>query len=238
MSAYRPDDAPSDLRRRDLAPRTSGRGNRSAARPVVQVVGKSRAFVAALVAAGVVVSGCASADGGEETSTTTSPAAAEEPGNPWDLPIEQRPALFDPCAEIPIEAVEQVLGAPVQEIDEFTRHNPGSLMVCGWESEEAHFSVLSTWKSRDEYLADEMFEVRDENSEVAGRSGIRLSNADDMFNSTCIQLFFTSQGTVWLELALVNSLNEFRGERRSDACRAMDEAVDPVMTLIPKGDFL
>jgi len=59
-----------------------------------------------------------------------------------------------------------------------------------------------------------------------------------MFNSTCLQLFFTSQGTVWLELVLVNSLNEFRGERRNDACLAMDEAVDPVMALIPKGDFL
>ena len=63
-----------------------------------------------LVAAAVVVSGCG-ADHGEGTTTSASP---EAPVNPWDLPLEERPDLFDPCAEIPIEAVEEALGGPVE----------------------------------------------------------------------------------------------------------------------------
>ncbi|WP_314035902.1 DUF3558 family protein [Dietzia sp. CH92] len=201
-------------------------------------MGRSGALGAALVAAGVVLSGCASADGEEgPTSTTTSPAAAEESGNPWDLPIEQRPALFDPCAQIPIEAVEGGLGAPVQPVEEFFNHRPDELISCGWESAEAHFTVLSTWKSREEYLSDEMFDLRDESAEVIGREGMRLSKSTDAFNSTCLQLFFTSQGTVWFELGLTNALNEFRGERTADACSVIGRAIEPLVPLIPEGDF-
>ena len=227
---------PVELRRRGRAKNVAGRGNRVVGWPVVQVVGTSRAFVAVL-AAGVVLSGCASAEGEGGMSTTTSPPSVETSGNPWDLPIEQRPALFDPCAEIPVEAVEQALGAPVKPVDEFTRHQPGSLMACGWESHEAQFTVLSTWKSRGEYLVDRMFEVRDTNSKVADRAGLRLSPADDELHSNCIQLLFTSLGTIWLEIGLVNTFNEFKGARTADSCSVIEEAIAPSMPFVPEGEF-
>lgn len=235
MSAYRPDDAPSDLRRRDLAPRTSGRGNRSAARPVVQVVGKSRAFVAAVVAAGVVLSGCASADGGEETSTTTSPAAAEEPGNPWDLPIEQRPALFDPCAEIPIEAIEEGVGSPVRQDEQLRINQPGDLLACGWKNDEVIFGVLSTWKSRSDYLRDQSFVASE--SEIRGRPSLRLLSKADAGENSCRQLFFSSEGTLFVSVDLVHGLASFKGENFSDPCSVLDEAILPVMMYLPEGDF-
>lgn len=235
MSAYRPDDAPSDLRRRDLAPRTSGRGNRSAARPVVQVVGKSRAFVAAVVAAGVVLSGCASADGGEETSTTTSPAAAEEPGNPWDLPIEQRPALFDPCSEIPVEAIEEGVGSPVKPVEEYRRQEPGSLMACGWANEEIDLSILSTWKSREDYLADTMFIVGD-STEAYGRSGFRLLDSSDPGGRSCIQMFFTERGAIWVKIDLFGMSRNFQGDQYSNSCEALDTVIAPVVSHIPEGN--
>ena len=62
-----------------------------------------------MVAVAVVLSGCATGDGNNQGATTTSPAADEAPANPWDVPLEQRPALFDPCEEIPIEAVEEAI---------------------------------------------------------------------------------------------------------------------------------
>lgn len=237
MSAYRPDDAPSDLRRRDLAPRTSGRGNRSAARPVVQVVGKSRAFVAAVVAAGVVLSGCASADGGEETSTTTSPAAAGEPGNPWDLPIEQRPALFDPCAEIPIEAIEEGVGKAVELSESLTRHRPGRLMGCGWINEEVHVTAASSWKSRSDYMADQSLVRVTDSRAVQDDRGLRMVESGDQTDSTCLQLFFTESGAVWIKLDIVTGLGSFRGAKFVKACDALDEAIVPIMPYIPEGDI-
>ncbi|MDO8394341.1 MAG: hypothetical protein Q7T31_08140, partial [Dietzia sp.] len=82
-----------------------------------------------------------------DQATTTSPAAAEETINPWDLPIEQRPALFDPCAEIPIEAVEQGVGGPVEPSEQLHNHRPGELFSCGWKNDEVLIDILSTWKS-------------------------------------------------------------------------------------------
>ncbi|WP_374220835.1 DUF3558 family protein [Dietzia sp. KRD202] len=235
MNAYRPDGTPSELRRRDFASRTAGRGNRSAARPVVQVVGKSRAFVAALVAAGVVLSGCASADGGEDTSTTTSPAAAEEPGNPWDLPIEQRPALFDPCAEIPVEAIEEGVSSPVRQDEQLRIHQPGDLFACGWKNEEVIFGVLSTWKSRGDYLGDDSLVASE--SQVAGRPSLRLLSKADMGDNGCQQSFFTSEGTLIVSVDLIHGLSAFKGENFADPCSVLDESILSVMPYLSEGDF-
>ncbi|WP_256821189.1 DUF3558 family protein [Dietzia sp. Die43] len=191
-----------------------------------------------MVAAGVVLSGCASADGGEDKSTTTtSPAAAEEPGNPWDLPIEQRPALFDPCAEIPIEAIEEGVGKAVQPIESLTRHEPRTLMSCGWKSPEVHFSALSTWKAREDYLADRTFVVRDREYRKSGRTSLRLVEKGDTLGGTCLQLFFTSAGTVWLRLDSTDGLGRFKGKELVNACDALDAATESVLPFVPKGDF-
>ncbi|MBB1025048.1 MULTISPECIES: DUF3558 family protein [unclassified Dietzia] len=192
-----------------------------------------RGAVAAFAALAV-VSACGVGQDGDRA--TTSSAVTEEPGNPWDLPIEQRPPLFDPCAEIPIEAVEEGVGGPVEEVEEYTRHNPGEMMVCGWASDEVDISVLATWKSREEYLADASFEVLDE-APSGGRNGLRLTEVVDAFDSSCIQLFFTSRGTAWVRFDLVTGLNEFRGRPLTNACDALDKAIRPIMTYIPKGDF-
>lgn len=209
--------------------------NHSARRGVIQIVGTFRGVAAALAAC-VVLSGCASDQGGDQ-ATTTSPVVTESPSNPWDLPIEQRPPLFDPCAEIPIEAVEQGVGGPVEEVEEFEKHQTGELMSCGWSNDELHFGVLSTWKSREDYMVDRMFVVQDANAEVAGRTGLQISERGDISDSTCLQLFFTSQGTVWVSLDLISSFNEFKGDRFTPACEALNEAIIPIMEFVPEGDF-
>ncbi|WP_347238937.1 DUF3558 family protein [Dietzia sp. CW19] len=191
---------------------------------------------AAALAACAVMSACGVSQDNDH-ATTTSPAAAEETINPWDLPIEQRPALFDPCAEIPIEAVEQGVGGPVEKVEEYTRHQPGGLMVCGWSSDEVDLSVLATWKSRDDYLGDAMFEVLDPRYEVMGRPGLRVVESDDLSEKTCIQMLFTDRGTVWTKLDLFGAFHEFKGERFTDPCDSLDEAMGPIVASLPKGDY-
>src|SRR5699024_6177327 len=68
--------------------------NRPSLRSVVEGVRKLRAVAAVLVASCVVVAGCTSS--GEEEAATASEPVVEPPSNPWDLPLEQRPPLFDP----------------------------------------------------------------------------------------------------------------------------------------------
>ncbi|MGN0101195.1 MAG: DUF3558 family protein [Dietzia sp.] len=188
---------------------------------------------AALVAVGVGLSGCASAGGEEEpTATTTSSASAEESGNPWDLPIEQRPALFDPCAEIPVDAVEDAVGRPVSSNDVLMRHEPDELMACGWVSDQVHLTVAASWKTRSQYLEDAAMVTVDHD----GR-GLKMTEAGDQTDSTCLQVFFTQRGSTWVKLDIVTGLGEFRGERFVAACDALDQALAPLVELIPEGDF-
>lgn len=189
----------------------------------------------AVVAAGIVLSGCGS--GGEGGETTTSSPVAEASGNPWDLPLEQRPPLFDPCTELPLASVEEALGTPVVLEEDLKNHEPRRLMSCGWSNGEAFFGVLSTWKSRQEYLSDSAFVVRDPASAVSGRVGLRATNEGDSAERSCTQLFFTSRGTFMVSVDLVGGLSEFRGERFVKACDALDVAIRPVMRSVPEGDF-
>ena len=192
---------------------------------------------AALVAAGVVLSGCASADGGEEAPTTTSAAAPEESGNPWDLPVEQRPALFDPCTEIPIEAVEKGVGSKVEPAEQFKSSRPGELISCGWSNREVNVVVLSTWKSKDEYLADPAFRVLDQQTHHPARPGLRITDNRTDPVDNCVQLYFTPRGTVWTGLDLTTSLFEFNGQRLSDTCEALTRILPPIADLLPQGDI-
>lgn len=192
--------------------------------------------VAAAVAAGVLLSGCGAGQGGDET-TTTSPIVTETSANPWDLPIEQRPALFDPCAEIPIEAVEQAVGGPVEPDERLTNRRPGELVTCGWANSEVMINTIGTWKSREGYLADPSFFLRRQDSAILGRRGLTMVEAGDRTDSTCLQLFFTGRGTAYIKLDLIDGLSEFRGQRFTKACDVLDEAIVPLLPYIPEGDF-
>ncbi|MEH6820703.1 MAG: DUF3558 family protein [Dietzia psychralcaliphila] len=191
--------------------------------------------VAAALAACVVLSGCASVQGGDQ-ATTTSPVVTESPSNPWDLPIEQRPALFDPCAEIPIEAVEQGVGGPVEEVEQLHNNRPGELLSCGWKSNEVLVDVLSTWKSFDDYLSEPTGVIDSLNFEVAGRGVMRLVDREEA-PTACRYIVFTSSGTVAISLSFVTTFDTFRGREFSKACGVLKEVSEPILKHVPNGDF-
>ncbi|GLB65323.1 hypothetical protein NCCP2495_32030 [Dietzia sp. NCCP-2495] len=213
------------------------KGNRVRRWDVVKVVGKSRAVGAALAAAVLVLSGCGTRDGEDTTTAATASSATEQSGSPWDLPLEQRPALFNPCTEIPIAAIEQGLGGPVTPVDAFENHRPGDLMSCGWRAEEADLTVLSTWKSREEYRTDRSFDVVSAQEELNGRVGMRLLDAIGDPDRSCLQLFFTERGTAWVQVHLTNPYKELDGQRLPNACVVIDQFSQPIMEYLPKGDF-
>ncbi|GAA1051882.1 hypothetical protein GCM10009570_04710 [Dietzia natronolimnaea] len=209
--------------------------NHLVGRGVKQIVGTLRGPAAALAACAV-MSACGVSQDNDQAATT-SPAAAEETINPWDLPIEQRPALFDPCAEIPIEAVEQGVGESVEAVEEFSRNDTRDLVSCGWKTREIHFVLLATWKSKDNYLSDPAFVVIDEQADPNGRRILRLTETGDDASRTCTQLYFTSRGTFWASLDLVTALREFKGRRFANACEVLAGAIGPILVYIPEGDY-
>lgn len=238
MSSHHPDAAAAEPPGRDLPKKSVDRWNRRAPRPVVQVVGRSRGVATAVVTVGMIAAGCASADGGEGTPTTTSAAAAEEPGNPWDLPVEQRPALFDPCTEIPVEVIEKGVGSEVEPAAQFTNSRPDELISCGWSNREVNVVVLSTWKSKDEYLADPAFRVLHDSVGVHDRPSLQITESQNDPPRTCINLVFTPSGTIWTGLDLTTSLFEFNGEPFAQTCEVLESILPFVASRFPEGDIL
>lgn len=59
----------------------------------------------------------------------------------------------------------------------------------------------------------------------------------DRTDSTCLQLFFTGSGAVWVKLDIVTGLGRFRGAQFVKACDALEEAMVPIMPYIPEGNF-
>ena len=186
-----------------------------------------------LVAAVMVLSGCVS---DAEDVTTTSPSP-ETPVNPWDLPLEERPDLFDPCAEIPVEAIEEALGGPVSPDEAMRNHKPNELHTCGWRNDEVLFGVVGTWMSREEFLADTEFGPIDTNSNVYGRSSFRTTDRADQFDSSCYQIFFTAQGAVVVNVNLLKTMGQYRGRTFTESCDVLDEVLEPMMNHLPRGDF-
>lgn len=181
------------------------------------------------------LSGCGTSGEGSTAPSTSS--VAEPSNNPWDLPLEQRPALFDPCAEIPIEAVEQGLGGPVEPVNSRTHHRPGELMSCAWRTEEASISILGTWKSYDDYLADRTLNAVEPEYDIGGKLGMRMLDSRRVNDRACYQLFFSESGTVLLALDLYDLLRKFNGQRDTDACSALEQVALPITAHLPSGDF-
>ena len=193
----------------------------------------SRGVGAALVAAAVVLSGCSSV---EENVTTTSPSP-ETPVNPWDLPLEERPDLFDPCAEIPVEAVEEGVESRLEVVEGFRNYRPGELISCGWKNDEVQISLLSTWKSKQEFLTDTSLQTLEPESNATGRTSLRMKERADSTDMGCFHVFLTESGTIMFKLSLVTTLEVLKGEQFVRSCDALDQAIEPITKFIPQGEF-
>ena len=186
-----------------------------------------------LVAAAVVVSGCGAGDG-EGTTTSASP---EAPVNPWDLPLEERPDLFDPCAEIPIEAVEEALGGPVHLDEAMRNHKPDELHTCAWRDNEVMYVVTTTWLSKQGFLADTGFGTFDTQSAIFDRPSFQTRDRGDESESSCYQIFFTSRGAAVVNVNIMKSMGQYRGETFVGACEVLESSINPIVHHLPAGDY-
>ena len=186
-----------------------------------------------LVAAAVMVSGCG-ADDGEVTTTSPPPAA---PVNPWDLPLEERPDLFDPCAEIPIEAVEKALGGPAHLDEAMRNHKPNELHTCAWRDDEIMYVVTATWLSKQGFLTDAGFGPFDTKSTIFDRPSFQTIDRGDETESSCYQIFFTSRGATVVNVNIMKSMGQYRGDTFVGACEVLESSINPIVHHLPAGDY-
>lgn len=191
------------------------------------------------VAAVVVLSGCAAAGGDSDVRVdpSTSQVIVESQADPWELPLEERPELFDPCAEIPVEAVAEAVGTPLESAENLRNHEPNELISCGWRNSEVLLGVVGTWRTKNAFVTDTGLENIDSQTTVDGRPSVRARDRGDQFRTTCYQVFFTSRGAVVVNVNLIDSLGKFAGQEFSDACVVLNKTIDPILPFLPQGDF-
>ncbi|WP_278314235.1 DUF3558 family protein [Lolliginicoccus levis] len=159
-----------------------------------------RGAAAGLVLAAGLLVGCglpvATEGGGEATTIAATPTAPQRP-----------PALFDPCTDIPDEALEAVdverdsqymslYGTVKLSGEHWDDHRE-----CAWRGEDHRIFIVSEMRSLDEVRQRPIASVVTD-VVINGRAGIR-SNLDSCGARLCAEIALpTGEGTVWVNLRL------------------------------------
>jgi len=173
---------------------------------------------------------------GTATVVSSAPAVAAATGNPWDLPLEQRPPLFDPCTEIPESALREAGFSPDMRKPELTMHKPGEGMACAWGSSEVVLTVVAGWRTPSEVRA--LYELQYQGPvKVAQRGAEMYFETGDGGHRTITNVFYTGRGSIYISTDSVSALREFKGAKFTDARIVFEETVNPVVEVFPEGDF-
>lgn len=115
------------------------------------------ACCACLAVLGGTLSACSLGDDGaaplpEGSAAADTAAPSPAAVDPWTLPIEDRPELFNPCTEISLEdlaAAGLENPTPRPEAEDFSDNPP--LRQCGWEADNFTTFIGSHWTATDEF---------------------------------------------------------------------------------------
>lgn len=205
------------------------RGTRDMGRNVVVDmrirVGACCAFLAVL---GGSLSACSSGDDGAAPlpqGSAAADAAASSPAavDPWTLPIEDRPDLFDPCTEISLEdlaAAGLENPTPRPQAEDHSDNPP--LHQCGWNSGGFTIVVGSIW-TRVSELREEPTEKLVPAPDVAGKEAAYLIPRRSSTETGCAFISETSQGLFSVDLTRTSS-------NRADSSYGIDENSDTCQT--------
>lgn len=207
-------------------------------RSIVRSVGAGLLVVSAVAVAGA----CGSDDEPAGTQVTAvssagapTAAAAEGPVDPWTLPVDQRPPLFDPCTEIPADVLAQFSEGGEQD-EKMARNEPGNIFSCSWDTSEASLDLVASWKSRAELESERVMNFMLGQAPASSRSqkAVPVGSESD---HDCREVFFTERGTIMLGVRIFNSLRSYRGRSFVNSCDALDSKVGQVESYLPWGDF-
>ena len=173
---------------------------------------------------------------GTATVVSSAPAVAAATGNPWDLPLDQRPPLFDPCTEIPESALREAGFTPDMRKPELTMRKPGEGMACAWGNSEVLANMISVWRTPEEVREMEHIAFQGV-IEVDGRNAEEYFEVGDYGHRTDRAFFYTGRGAVSLSISSVSAVREFKGRYGVDAREVFRSTSSPFVAAIPSGDY-
>lgn len=187
-------------------------------------VGASCAFLAVL---GGALSACSFGDDGaaplpEGSAAADTAASAPAAVDPWTLPIEDRPELFNPCTEISLEdlaaaGLENPTPWPEAELQETLP----PLKQCGWENESMTFVVSSHWTEIDSIDTDET-EQKIERGNRQGFDSVLLESKLTSAPLSCGLAIRSNRGLVAFDLASTTT-NLFGDDSDQNACVRVEQ---------------
>ena len=170
-------------------------------------VGASCAFLAVL---GGTLSACSLGDDGaaplpEGSAAADTAASAPAAVDPWTLPIEDRPELFNPCTEISLEdlaAAGLENPMPWPEAEDSLDNPP--LHQCGWKAENFSLTIGALWTPLNQ-LSEGTFEQVTATSEVSSYSLGTLETETNNRHQSCAVATETLLGLVTMDAVRVTS---------------------------------
>lgn len=173
-----------------------------------------RRVLGSLVVAGVVVGaivGC-DADSGEPVATSQAPAP-----------------LWDPCSEIPDDALEAANVDPATEESGIGGVHQSGWEICTWKGDKYHFTVYSTARSVAEF-EQKPGQVDFRDVTIAGREGRQFKVEGASMDFACDVLFPAQQGVV--QIGVLNRAS-LEPEELDDPCVYMRQVGEVLVPLFP-----
>ena len=196
------------------------------------------ALGACLAALGGGLSACSLAD----ADTATHPRASFSAGNaennasspsadPWTLPIEARPDLFNPCTEVAAEdlAAAGLDGLAPWPEAEFDQDSP-YIKQCGWKNEDLSFKISSAWSELEEFSPGEGSETLSPGTRHGFESALFAAGPSSP-NDSCFVAAKTNHGLVTFGITAQPSARS-SGDSAPDTCALAEGAFDGLVEWI------
>lgn len=152
----------------------------------VKVLRTMTAFCALLVAVG----GCGATEPDPPTTVVQS-----QP-DPWTLPLEDRPPVFNPCEEITAEELESLGLEDVQVDPSVEKHNVSlDSHMCGWTGYPMSLMVAASWTTLEE-LAIQFSGRESTQIQYSGMAALKLRRSSGGSEPECTFAVETPDGTL------------------------------------------
>lgn len=187
-------------------------------------VGASCAFLAVL---GGTLSACSLGDDGaaplpEGSAAADTAASSPAAVDPWTLPIEDRPELFNPCTEISLEdlaaaGLENPNPWPEAELEQ----DSPPIKQCGWEIKDFTYIVAAQWTDLNSLEAQDTEETitrKDQN----GFESTLISSLPSSPWDSCSVAVKTNRGVVTFDVTST-STELFMSDSSPDTCAMTEE---------------
>lgn len=202
-------------------------------------VGACCAFLAVL---GGTLSACSFGDDGaaplpEDSAAADAAASSPAAVDPWTLPIEDRPELFNPCTEISLEdlaAAGLENPTPRPQAEDHSDNPP--LHQCGWEADNFTAIIGSHWTRLDE-LERELVEALEYREDFHGNHAAHVRSLATGDGAPCGLSFETTSGLLSIDLIpRAEFLSKPRFQELSSTCAWADQVAEGLTASLPLED--